>query len=131
MMTVRPSQGMIVKASSTHQSLLIEPVLLPSLEHIHVDVSNTTSDNCLFYPNGHKNRNMRKEIENTVKRHDEIPREVKKRKSKYRVIPADPYEHIKSSPLQHSRKLRNETIDIIKSMRDTESKMQATTQIRL
>lgn len=131
MMTVRPSEGKITKTNASHQSLLIEPVLLPNLEHIHVDVSNSQSENCLFYPNGHKNRNMRKEIENTVKRHDEMPTEEKRRKSTFKVYPKDPYEHVKSKPLQMTRKLDAATTDIIKSMRHTQGKMYGTTQIRL
>jgi hypothetical protein len=131
MMTVRPSQGKITKSGDTHHSMLIEPILLPNLEHIHVDVSHSQTENCLFYPNGHKNRNMRKEIESTVKRHDEMPQEEKRRTSKYRTNPVDQYAHVKPKPLQFSRKMNDETADIIKSMKHTQGKLYGTTQIRL
>ena len=131
MMTVRPSQGKITRSEGSHQSLLIEPVLLPNLEHIHVDVSHSQNENCLFYPNGHKNRNMRKEIENTVKRHDEMPTEEKKRKNKYRQFPKDPYEHVRGHPLTHTRKMNDEAVNLIKSMKNTQIKMHGTIQIQL
>jgi hypothetical protein len=131
MMTLRPSQGMVQQNTAAHQELLIEPVLLPNLEHIHVDVSHSQTENCLFYPNGHKNRNMRKEIESTVKRHDEMPEEEKRRKSKYRAEVVDQYEHVKGTGMWHGTKMNKDTKGILKSMKHTQSKLYGTTQIRL
>ncbi|RYG64744.1 hypothetical protein EON64_13355, partial [archaeon] len=46
-----------------HCALLVEPVLLPALHHVHVESPQDLEESCLFYPNGSKNRNIRREIE--------------------------------------------------------------------
>ncbi len=136
-MTVRPSQGGLVRQQNSklsHSLLLIEPILMPNLEHINIDVNKDASENCLFYPNGHKNRNIRREIENTVIKHqlnqNENHRE-KKRKNKYRIVTKDIYADAKGPPLYYSKKLDQETSQLIRAMKTTEGKIHSTVQIRV
>ncbi len=46
--------------------LLIEPVILPSMNHVSVDDDITAGDKCLFYPSGEKSLAMRGRFEKTV-----------------------------------------------------------------
>lgn len=63
-MTVRPSiatGSASTGRASAHQSLLVEPILLPEdLSHLNLDRQPdvSESDACFFYPSGQKNVNM-------------------------------------------------------------------------
>lgn len=46
------------KANKTHQ-LLVEPLVLPEMDHVDVEQTAEISDKCLFYPSGKKNKNLR------------------------------------------------------------------------
>lgn len=107
---------------------------MPNLEHINIDVQKEAGENCLFYPNGHKNRNIRREIENTVIKHqlDESHTErEKRRKNKYRIVKKDLYANAKGPPLYYSKKSDPQTMDLLKSMRLTEGKITNTVSIRV
>lgn len=133
-MTVRPSQGGVRNVKTPHSSLLIEPILMPNLEHISIDVHKEAGENCLFYPNGEKNRNIRREIENTVIKHQLNEREnekQKKKKDKFRVVKKDPYANVVGPPLFYLKKPDPETENIIKSMKNTQGKIHATVQVRV
>ena len=51
-----------------HSCLLVEPVVLPEMTHLSVDESLAVSENCIFYPTGKKNVNMRRTMEETVRK---------------------------------------------------------------
>ncbi len=134
-MTVRPSQGGVrQQIRSAHSSLLIEPILMPNLEHINIDVHKEAGENCLFYPNGHKNRNIRREIENTVIKHqlnENDKNHDKKRKNKYRIIKEDPYANAKGPPLYYGKKPDPKTAELLRSMKTNEGRLFSTIQIRV
>ena len=134
-MTIRTSNGGLSNETKTpHSKLLIEPVLLPSLEHIQIANERNLAEPCLFYPNGEKNKNLRREIENTVVKHHLIERSqaVKKReKELFRLKKVDKYAHVKQKPLYYAKKPDPETDDLILKMKGTESRIHGTVQIRL
>lgn len=134
-MTVRPSQAAALHDSKTpHSSLLIEPILMPNLQHIEIDpTANEFKQNCLFYPNGTKNKHMRKEIESTTKKYElaSMERETEKKKDKYRIIKKDKYADVKSPPLFYTRKGDAEIVNLLKSVKDNENKITGTVSLRL
>lgn len=65
-MTIRASNGSTMSTES-HQKLFIEPICVPNMNHLSVDDIEEAKDSCLFYPTGHKNRQMKLEIEATVR----------------------------------------------------------------
>mmetsp|Transcript_13634 Transcript_13634/g.20444 ORF Transcript_13634/g.20444 Transcript_13634/m.20444 type:complete len:144 (-) Transcript_13634:189-620(-) len=133
-MTVRPSQAASsADVKNPHSSLLIEPILMPNLQHIELESSQEFRQNCLFYPNGSKNKQMRKEIESTTKKYESISsginREVKP--DKYRVVKKDKYANVKGPPLFYTKKSDPETIELIKSVKINEIKIAGTVQLKL
>jgi len=75
--TVRQSHGMSRRPKTQHCKLLVEPVMLPEMQHLTVDDSREVSETCLFYPTGHKNINMRRSMEEIVRKvmqTDKVPR---------------------------------------------------------
>ena len=134
-MTVRPSQaGANLESKSAHSNLLIEPVLMPNLEHIIIDHEKNNAEPCLFYPNGDKNKNIRREIEHTVVKHHLIEHSQiieKKRKEYFRYVPKNKYASAQGPPLYYGKKYDPEVDSIVKSMKQTERKIYGTVQIRL
>eukprot|EP01038_Epipyxis_sp_PR26KG_P011688 gene11688-15650_t len=144
--TVRSSLGNHSHSSadkakqSSHTKLLIEPVLLPDLDHIHLDKSATiTNDSCLFYPNGEKSKSMRYEINCLVKDylHHE-PDEIVQRKEhiKINMNKKDKFSHCKNKyPLFYKKKSNGDSEkameDILKNMKYNEGKIIGTVNIRL
>ena len=119
---------------SGHNKLLIEPILLPNLQHVHVDNPQDLEESCLFYPNGHKNRNIRREIESNIVKHHIIENNrmrTIKMKNKYRVIPKDIYADVKGPPLYYTKGKDNEAEELIKSIRNKEHKIISTVQVRI
>jgi hypothetical protein len=109
-------------------------VLLPALHHVDVDNPQTLEESCLFYPNGHKNRNIRREIESAVVKHHVLENsrmKTKKQKSRYRLVPVDPYADAKGPPLYYSKPPDSDLENIYNKMRKTETKILGTVQIRV
>lgn len=121
--------------SSQHSNLLIEPILLPNMQHVHVDSQQDLEESCLFYPTGHKNKNIRREIENAVVKHHIIENSrmmaAKKKKEIYRIIRPDPYANAKGPPLVYTKKKDKEVEGLLGKMRHTEGKIEGLVQIRL
>jgi hypothetical protein len=68
-LTFRPSEGRTVKQSE-NSILLVDPVILPELHHLQIDRLNEVSDKeCLFYPTGHKNKNMKRQMEESIRQY--------------------------------------------------------------
>ena len=67
-MTIRPRNGRFTKNQNMVHDLLVEPVILPDLEHLSVDESLEVHENCVFYPTGYKNVNMRNTMEEMVRK---------------------------------------------------------------
>mmetsp|Transcript_6033 Transcript_6033/g.13185 ORF Transcript_6033/g.13185 Transcript_6033/m.13185 type:complete len:131 (+) Transcript_6033:169-561(+) len=119
-MTIRPKAG-VTHIKTPHSVLLVEPVLMPSLDHIIIDHEKNNAEPCLFYPNGDKNKNIRREIEHTLVKHHLIEHSQiveKHRKEYFRIVQKSKYGHVKV----HS---------LLKSMKQTEYKIDGTTQLRL
>lgn len=127
--------GALVRQSpTTHNKLLIEPILLPNLQHVHVDNPQDLEESCLFYPNGHKNKNIRREIESNVVKHHIIENnrmKIPEKKNKYRVIPKDIYADVKGPPLYYTKPKDKETEDLLKTVRNKEHKIISTVQVRI
>lgn len=120
--------------NSKHTSLLVEPILLPNLQHIQVDNPPELEESCLFYPNGNKNRNIRREIETTVIKHHIIENsklKVPKKKNKYRITPIDIYADAKGPPLVYTKKPDSEMENLLKSIKNNESKILNTVHVRI
>ena len=68
-LTVRPSGASRGNGgvATPHSLLLVEPVVLPDMQHVSVDLKEDVTESCLFYPTGQKNRNMRRELEAAVR----------------------------------------------------------------
>jgi hypothetical protein len=66
-MTVRTSQGTL-KQSAPHAQLLVEPIVLPDMTHLTVDDTLEVHESCVFYPTGQKNKNMRRTMEEMVRK---------------------------------------------------------------
>ena len=137
-LTIRPSHGKSsVVNKNSHSSLLIEPVLLPNLEHLNMDPLPEIQHNCLFYPNGDKNKNMRNEIEQSIKKHqasilEETLANEPIIKNKYRKFKTNKYKNVKSiEPLFYSKQSDENTKDLIKSIKSNESKLQGIIQVRV
>jgi hypothetical protein len=134
--TVRTSNGAVNRSTkSAHSNLLIEPVLLPNLDHIQLDKPKEISnDNCLFYPSGHKSRGMKREIEVKVKTYllNDAPL-IKEKRKPIKVISNDfdKFAHVKSPPLYYSKKKDVETEQLIKNVRDNIDKINGTVNIRI
>lgn len=139
-MTVRTSQGRVPKSTGSHTSLLIEPILIPSLDHVNIEPpKEMPKEKCLFYPDGHKSKSINREIENAVRsysliEHSEFNNALgpppgsanlrpKHKKSKY----AD----LVKEPLYYKGRKDNETANLIKSIKDNEGKIRGTVTIRL
>ena len=77
-MTIRSSQkgGLSTSQNATasrvnnkdHTKLLVEPIVLPDMNHLQVDDAREVNQTCLFYPTGHKNNSMRRSMEDTVRK---------------------------------------------------------------
>lgn len=134
-MTVRPSQAAVSKESKlSHNSLAIEPVLMPDLTHIVIDHDRNDAEPCLFYPNGDKNKNIRREIEHTVVKHHliENTQYIEKHKKEYfRYVKKDKYANARGPPIYYGKKYDPEVGQIMAKMKETEKKIQGTVQIRL
>lgn len=118
----------------SHGTLLVEPVLLPSLHHVHVESPQDLEESCLFYPNGHKNRNIRREIESTVVKHHLLENrkmQNKHQKSRYRIERIDPYANAKGPPLFYSKAPDPEMHEIYSNIRSLEKKIESTVQVRV
>ena len=60
--SIRYMDVMAVRSSSkgtNTQHLLVEPLVLPDMDHVDVEQTAEISDKCLFYPSGKKNKNLR------------------------------------------------------------------------
>lgn len=133
-MTVRPSQAASVgDLKNPHSALLIEPILMPNLQHIEIENSLEFKQNCLFYPNGTKNKLMRKEIAATTKKYESIrvDHSNETRPDKFRVIKKDKYANVKGPPLFYTRSADVETSQLLKSVKDNETKIAGTVQLKL
>lgn len=134
-MTVRSSKaGVTLDTKSHHSSLLIEPVLMPNLTHCVIDHDRNDAEPCLFYPNGDKNKNLRREIEHTVVKHHLIQNSQiieKHRKEYFRYHPKDKYENARGPPLFYGKKYDPDVDNILKTMKNTEKKLYSTVQLRL
>jgi len=122
------------KQLPAHSSLLIEPILLPNLQHVNVDNLQDLEESCLFYPDGHKNRNIRREIENNVVKHHMLENSRIKtvvKKDHYRITPKDPYADVKGHSLYFTKKKDPEVQQLLKDVRAKEKKILNTTQVRL
>lgn len=51
-----------------YSKLLVEPVVLPDMNHLQVDDAREVNGPCLFYPTGHKNNGMRRSMEDMVRK---------------------------------------------------------------
>ncbi len=120
--------------TKNHTSLLIEPVLLPNLQHVHVDTVQDLEESCLFYPDGHKNRNIRREIESSVVKHHILEnnklKSVKK-KDRYRIVHKDIYADVKGPPLYYTKPRDPEMKELVKKMREKEGKILGTVQVKI
>lgn len=134
-MTVRPSQvASLADSKNPHSSLLIEPILMPNLQHIDIDPSaQEFKQNCLFYPNGTKNKHLRKEIESTTKKYDlaALDHTTERKKDKFRIIKKDKYADVKGPPLYYTRRSDPETVDLLKAVKDNETKITGTVNLKL
>jgi hypothetical protein len=135
-MTTRSSHGKSITNSSAHSQLLVEPVLMPSLSHVNIDPPNEAKQTCLFYPTGEKNTNLRKEIEQTVIKHNKLIEasfegKGRKIKNKYRKPQEDKYVNAKGSPLFYVKSQDRDAESLIRSMRETSGKVASTVQLRL
>jgi len=83
-MTIRPSQGTFSRESS-HQKLLVSPILIPQMNHISVDEIIDTNESCLFYATGKKNMTMSKQIVNTVRALNQLPK-IKHKRYKHKIL---------------------------------------------
>lgn len=117
-------------SNSIHSSLLIEPILLPNIQHISIDNPQDLEESaCLFYPNGQKNKNMRREIETSILKHQMISRSVLKNKikpkdNKIKQAKYDPYADVKPSTLYFKKEEKDpESVEILKTMREREKKI--------
>jgi hypothetical protein len=134
-MTIRPSKaGVTTDIKTPHSSLLVEPVLMPSLDHIIIDHEKNNAEPCLFYPNGDKNKNIRREIEHTLVKHHLIEHHStveKRRKEYFRIVKKNKYAHVQGPPLYYAKKYDPEVHDLLKTMKQTEYKISGTCQLRL
>ena len=86
-MTIRPSRGTF-SSESGQSKLLSNPILIPQMTHISVDELIDTKESCLFYANGEKNLTMTKQIVNTVRALNKLPKfKHKILKRKYPKLP--------------------------------------------
>ena len=60
--------GGSARANREHTKLLVEPILLPDMNHLAVDDAREVNPPCLFYPTGAKNGNMRRSMEDMVRK---------------------------------------------------------------
>lgn len=69
-LTFRPSEGRSVKLTNNNL-LLVDPIVLPELHHLQIDRLNEVSKDkeCLFYPTGHKNKNMKRHMEESIRQY--------------------------------------------------------------
>lgn len=120
--------------TNSHTSLLIEPVLLPNLQHVHVDTVQDLEESCLFYPDGHKNRNIRREIESSVVKHHILENnklQPIKKKDRYRIIRKDIYADVKGPPLFYTKPEDPEMKNLVKKIRAKEGKILSTVQVKI
>lgn len=117
-----------------HSNLLIEPILLPNLQHVHVDTVQDLEESCLFYPDGHKNRNIRREIESSVIKHHILENNKLKssqNKDRYRIVRRDIYSDVKGPPLYYTKTEDPEMKDLLKKIRSKEAKIVGTVQVKI
>lgn len=117
-----------------HNNLLIEPILLPNLQHVNVDSLQDLEENCLFYPDGHKNKNIRREIESSVVKHHILENskyKPPKMKDRYRVIQKDMYADVRGPPLYYTKPKDPEMEQLMKQIRSKESKIVSTVQVKI
>eukprot|EP00600_Ochromonadales_sp_CCMP1393_P005805 CAMPEP_0174959344 /NCGR_PEP_ID=MMETSP0004_2-20121128/3126_1 /TAXON_ID=420556 /ORGANISM="Ochromonas sp., Strain CCMP1393" /LENGTH=144 /DNA_ID=CAMNT_0016207655 /DNA_START=45 /DNA_END=479 /DNA_ORIENTATION=- len=134
-MTVRPSKVAVSnEVKPQHSSLLIEPILMPNLDHAQIDHEKNNAEPCLFYPNGDKNKNIRREIEHTLVKHHLIEQSkiVEKHKKEYfRIKKKNKFAHVQGPPLYYGKKYDPEVHGLLTTMKETERKIHGTTQLRL
>ena len=65
---VKIGAGGSSRVSREHTKLLVEPILLPDMNHLVVDDAQEVDPPCLFYPTGAKNSNMRRRMEDMVRK---------------------------------------------------------------
>jgi hypothetical protein len=119
---------------ASHSSLLIEPILLPNLQHVNVDNVQDLEESRLFYPDGHKNRNIRREIESNVVKHHVLENSKMKSPKKpdqYRIVPKELYADVKGPPLYFTKRRDPEFQQLLKDVRSKEGKILNTIQVRL
>jgi hypothetical protein len=119
-------------SSGNHHTLLIEPILLPNLQHVHVDAVQDLEESCLFYPDGRKNKNIRREIESSVVKHHILENNKStssKKKDRYRIVRKDVYANVKPPPLYYTKKDDPEMKDLLKNIREKENKITGTVMI--
>lgn len=56
------------RTSKSHALLLVEPIVLPDMNHLTVDDAHEVNAPCLFYPTGAKNMSMRRSMEDMVRK---------------------------------------------------------------
>jgi len=120
-LTMRPSQGAMDKTIAAHTKLLVEPLVLPDMSHLSVDEANEVHEACVFYPTGHKNVNMRRTMEEMIRKinaKDKLTRRatdslpIAKPHQPYKIDPNMPVQ-----PLFHTRTQKNKRAnDEIKHM---------------
>jgi len=118
--------------SKLHNKLLIEPIIVPSLDQIPIEQDSDDLKPCLFYPNGEKNRNIRREIEHTVVKHHLINRNnIRETKGKafFRVEKVDQYANAKGPPIFYGRKRNPKFEELMKNVRNVENKIHRTVDI--
>ena len=123
-LTVRPSNGTITRDRAPHSKLLVEPLVLPDMSHLSVDDTMEVHENCVFYPTGQKNSNMRRTMEEMVRKVNAKDNFTKK--STNSVPMAKPHPQYKldpNTPLQplcYTRTLKNKSANaVIKDMLQT------------
>jgi hypothetical protein len=67
-LTVRTSHATTTRDRAPHSKLLVEPVVLPDMNHLSVDDTLEVHESCIFYPTGQKNCNMRRTMEEMVRK---------------------------------------------------------------
>ena len=67
--TATPSSGATRVGAQVKQYkyLLVEPVVIPDLQHLSVDNGDNGSNNQLFYPSGAKSKNMRNNLCHSIR----------------------------------------------------------------
>lgn len=131
MMTVSSSRGSTLNKDA-HQNLFVEPVRLPNMTHLQVESSWEPREACLFYPSGHKNRQMRNELEATVRSFDvKMNDESNTRPPSNEKFSRKESKNLKqTAPLHYSRKINSEMKELMRNVRQSEGKIHGTINSR-